>query len=68
MDRRQGQDRIASDLYVETQLAPTLSHGDVVILDCQHKTAADLMRGCRAQKNIQPCDFCSMELARHVIR
>ena len=26
-------DRIAFDLYVETQLAPTLSRGDIVVLD-----------------------------------
>ena len=34
-------DRIAFDLYVETQLAPTLSKGDIVILDnlAVHKSA-----------------------------
>lgn len=34
-------DRIAFDLYVETQLAPTLAKGDIVILDnlAVHKSA-----------------------------
>ena len=34
-------DRDAFDIYIETQLAPTLSHGDVVILDnlSVHKSA-----------------------------
>ncbi|KPH81393.1 transposase [Bosea vaviloviae] len=34
-------DRVAFDLYVETQLAPTLSRGDIVILDnlAVHKSA-----------------------------
>jgi transposase len=34
-------DRVAFNLYIETQLAPTLERGDVVILDnlCVHKSA-----------------------------
>jgi transposase len=41
-------DRIAFNLYIETQLAPTLDRGDIVILDnlCVHKSAraAEVLR------------------------
>ena len=51
-------DRTAFDLYVETQLAPTLQPGDIVILDnlSVHKSAraADVIRSCGARRLFLP--------------
>lgn len=43
-------DRIAFDLYVETQLAPTLSKGDIVILDNLAVHKSDRAARCLAER------------------
>ena len=43
-------DRIAFDLYIETQLAPTLSKGDIVILDNLAVHKSDRAARCLAER------------------
>lgn len=71
-------DRTAFNLYVETQLAPTLDRGDVVVLDnlSVHKSAraAEALRACGAwflflpqySPDLNPIEMAFSKLKAHL--
>lgn len=64
-------DRTAFDIYIETQLAPTLQRGDVVILDnlSVHKSsyAAVIIRKCQSARKTDPLSASKIDPACAVL-